>query len=86
MYLLYFFRILSIQFFNRNKKFGIILLFLIILPDVYSWDIFFEVYEILIDLVTVLHQVRKIRKRSFSYLRRKIKNLFSFEETEELTN
>ena len=68
------------------KKFGIILLFLIILPDVYSWDIFFEVYEILIDLVTVLHQVRKIRKRSFSYLRRKLKNAFSFEETEELTN
>ena len=68
------------------KRYGIILLFLIILPDVYSWDIFFEVYEVLIDLVTVLHQVRKIRKRSFSYLRRKIKNAFSFEETEELTN
>ena len=61
-------------------RFLLVMLFLIILPDVYSLDIFFEVYEILIDLVTILHHVRKIRKRSFSYLRGKIKNLFAFEE------
>ena len=61
-------------------RYLLVMFFLITLPDIYSLDIFFEVYEILIDLVTILHHVRKIRKRSFSYLRGKIKNLFAFEK------
>ena len=61
-------------------RYLLVMFFLITLPDVYSLDIFFEVYEILIDLVTILHHVRKIRKRSFSYLRGKIKNLLAFEK------
>ena len=76
---------ISIGYYLSNCFAGIlryllVMFFLITLPDVYSLDIFFEVYEILIDLVTILHHVRKIRKRSFSYLRGKIKNLFAFEK------